>query len=877
MIPKFSIRQMLLLMIAIGVIAACMAGAARGNKIAFGLSVAIVGSILPMLVMAVVHWFSLGIALLSTLTDHDAEKKLSYSATASPAPSTRSTTPWKSSRQKSIRGQRGMLMRKILPIVVMLIGCFIFAAAAVGQGKAMPTGIVPKGVSGYTVTIQDDWVCGHQGLYPIRVTLKTNPAKNVVNDTRFTVSISSRRYSQPSNIVSTPLIIPAGRNSGSVELYVDMGNSNNSYQTEVLVEKGEYDGRLDRQDVVLTSVNTRDYYGMQPSVLFVSSGFSQPAQQSWVCYQDKMQSIGSPRPAFVSNDPIPRINLLDSVYEQSNPGTTSKPGTATSPWIVVSNSERIHGVHPDYLPVNWIGLSSIDQILISMTDFKTICLKQDADRARIEQWIVAGGTLIVFDTGPGFQEADKIWPFLLGPERAPNGDQVFSEWSVPGSKIKSLRQLLPRAVNQQQYYYDQNTVWLNSDAREVATVQKETEKWKNYEKPSLIPAAGQTTNQKNANLRASKSVDKFAISHYVNGRIIAINDDLSTWNASDWRELQNAITSSGGEMSNRIGLSTGSIEMPGLAIPGVGEPPIRTFQILIGLFLLLAGPVMLIVLKRTGQMQYLFVAVPWLSMMVCLSLFFYAILVDGSNRWGRTQSVTTINHRTNMSVTHSRTNYYSGVNPGRYDFPEHTMSLVPPGGASNSIRSRFVEGKQEISGGDIRARMPHEVISIRSQMSPQRLTLILPQADSKDQLPAIRNRLGADVKLVVFRTDDGLFMIENLKADEMKTATEINDFLATTKAFSEIKSLSPYLENAYSGSRRNRYGRRYYYGQVDDSELASYGEDARVIETIRGSKIIELLSRPKTYVAILEQFPLAAEQVEPVDYKLQVHVVRGQW
>lgn len=64
MIPKFSIRQLLLMMIAVGVISACMAGASRGNRVAFGLSVAIIGTILPLAIFAVVHWFSFLLAFI---------------------------------------------------------------------------------------------------------------------------------------------------------------------------------------------------------------------------------------------------------------------------------------------------------------------------------------------------------------------------------------------------------------------------------------------------------------------------------------------------------------------------------------------------------------------------------------------------------------------------------------------------------------------------------------------------------------------------------------------------------------------------------------------------------------------------------------------
>jgi hypothetical protein len=74
---------MLMLMVAVGVIATCMAGAYRGNRIAFGLSVAIVGNILPLMVLAAVHWFAFGVAAISALMNPVNEKQLSYSTTGS--------------------------------------------------------------------------------------------------------------------------------------------------------------------------------------------------------------------------------------------------------------------------------------------------------------------------------------------------------------------------------------------------------------------------------------------------------------------------------------------------------------------------------------------------------------------------------------------------------------------------------------------------------------------------------------------------------------------------------------------------------------------------------------------------------------------------
>jgi hypothetical protein len=766
-------------------------------------------------------------------------------------------------------------MSRYRPIAV-LLGVLVVSAVAHGQAPA-----VPKGVSGYTVKVQDSWVMSDKGLYPIRVTVETNPPKNVVNDTLFTVSINHRNYQFASGVVSTPLIIPAGKKSGSVELYVCAEYSIYASSIEILVEKGEYDGQFNRQDLLKTSLPPRGSYGLESTLLFVSTGFTQKAERGWTCYPGTMQPYVVATNKFVSSDPIPRIDELSALYQQPgrSPNTgnrqTKKARAATPPEMVIANSERIHGIHPDELPGSWIGLSAVDQILISMSDFKSLSLKQDAARGRIEQWVSAGGILIVFDTGPGFKEADKIWPFLLGADRAPAGDRKLSPWVVPDSKTEALRQLLPRPNSKNPYYYDQDqAIWYDSEGRETVELNLDAKRWVEYAKPSLIPTAEMPVNGNDAKTSAAKKSYKFGISHYVNGRIVAVNDDLSNWDVDDWRGLQNALVSTGRDIRAQIGASTGLVAMPGFAIPGVGEPPVRMFQILIGLFLLLAGPVMLIVLKRTEQMQYLFVAVPMLSLAVCLSLFLYAVLVDGSNRWGRTQTVTTMDHRTNMSVTHSRTNYYTGGNPGRYTFPADTLSMVATNEVANPMFVRFEAGKQEVWGGDIRPRMPHEVVSIRSQPSRQRLILIPPDTNSAGAMPAVKNQLGADVALVVFRFDEKLFMVENLAADATSVADRIDASVAQNKSSTQIKERAPYLVSGISGYANSR---QYRYSVPTNNGLDSWGEDARVIELIRSNRISELLTTPGTYVAIMEQFPLAAEQIEPVDYKLQVHVVQGQW
>ena len=67
MIPKYTIQQLLWAMVGLALLALCISSAARGNHIAYGVSVAIFASVVPLLVFAVVHWVAFSIASLMGL------------------------------------------------------------------------------------------------------------------------------------------------------------------------------------------------------------------------------------------------------------------------------------------------------------------------------------------------------------------------------------------------------------------------------------------------------------------------------------------------------------------------------------------------------------------------------------------------------------------------------------------------------------------------------------------------------------------------------------------------------------------------------------------------------------------------------------------
>lgn len=746
--------------------------------------------------------------------------------------------------------------------MLVVVGTWIHVGVASAQ---VPQ--VPKGVSGYTVTVQHEWLASNSGFFPVRVAIKTNPVAKVVEDRVFTVSAVRRAYRTSQSINSTTLVIPAGSSGSSTELYVDAtGVGNYIRGIELIVEEGQYDGRRNNNDVLRMDLSSMGHHQRDPAVLFVSSQFSQTAERSFVCYLRQQRDSGSKPLRFVTTGAVPRIDLWSRIYPDQMGATvtgttTGAPTPFVSPENVIATNHRMHGIHPSRFPKSWIGLSSVDQILISKLDFTNLCRQQPDARSELEKWTAAGGALMIYDTGSRLQFADRVLPFLAG--RNQNGGVGRQlEWLMADRETQTLNQLIYRQdrPNRDYYYAQDSDDWVKQDE----IFEKDGKAYRVNQWARFSPDVGSNLGDRQSG--NPSELPKFLISRYVNGQIVLIGDDLSQWSEQDWRALHNSVTLVNGDMVSRLGASTGIEEMPGFAIPGVGEPPIAMFQVLIGLFLFLAGPVMLIVLRRAGQMQYLFVAVPILSLIICVSLFLYVVIVDGSHRWGRTQTVTTIDHRTNMAVVHSRTNYYSGIHPGKYELPAGTMSFAALPESSVPQLYHFESGQQQISGGHIRSRTPHEIVSVRSQLASQQLVIVPPPESPAGVPPSIENQMGGEVELVVFRYKGEWFLVKSVADGKTKQATKTNLPSANAIASAIAEQLSPVVDQGYSSRRRSRFWAQ-----------GRFGQDANVVGTVRNHELKKLMEDSNSYIAFLKTFPLAEEQIEPVEYKLQLHIVQGRW
>ena len=133
---------------------------------------------------------------------------------------------------------------------------------------------------------------------------------------------------------------------------------------------------------------------------------------------------------------------------------------------------------------------------------------------------------------------------------------------------------------------------------------------------------------------------------------------------------------------------------------------------------------------------------------------------------------------------------------------------------------------------------------------------------SEGTLPVAQNLLGAKVLFAIFRDDqDDYYLCKGLDNGLTKSLTKIR--LEVDWGFSDFADLL----SANESETKN-------WNVAKD---LCYGQDETVLELLRRSRVGDLLSRPNSYVALLEEFPLVTDALEKVQYKKQAHVVLGKW
>ncbi|MDG2184897.1 MAG: hypothetical protein P8K79_04415 [Mariniblastus sp.] len=662
-----------------------------------------------------------------------------------------------------------------------------------------------------------------------RVTVTTDPAVPVKQTETFqvvcTTNSSIWRNQTNKSVVYHDLEIATGQVSGTTDIYT-LKNLHNWGENCLIHIEQDNNGRFDgRTDLCVTNLDLNNNSHMYPkTMLVVSSNISAARGQRIMVGKNRSQNRVFNN-QLSGTQPIPNVEKLNTYFGQLASMGVGASGL-NSYSMLSSYPDLLDGIPLGSLPRRWMGLYNVELILISLPDLKQACQADPAVRDALRQWLTMGGTLVVNDCGADLAAAPQILPTLFGPESALLPQQKEVKWSVPSSKLKSQ-------ISQHRYFRDY-TIAIDPDVAGAS--------WR--------PAD-------------SLESERWVMAPYLLGHVLAVSDDMSQSTDKQWQELVNAHNVLKGDdwQLDQSGMINDRSPNRDFQIPSVGEPPVIAFQLLLALFVILAGPVFYLVFRRIKKMHLLLFATPLLSLIACLGMFLFAILNDGFSRQGRVHSVTFLNQSSGDAVTFARHALYAGTQPSGYLFNNNT--LVMDSRRDNSPISRFRYGNDQLilSGGDIKARTKHQVATHEPFEAEGRLNFIV----DKDQSRIVQNLMETDIVLFCMHTKSGWYVAQDIAENSSARCETMNLGQVSQKIRSIVSGQYPDGPKPYSSA---------YSGEYTSVTAARAAE--RMIDKFWNGTWDNTDVRPGQYIAILKQ-PLTSNVPDPeVEYKThELHIVIG--
>jgi hypothetical protein len=194
--------------------------------------------------------------------------------------------------------------------------------------------------------------------------------------------------------------------------------------------------------------------------------------------------------------------------------------------------------------------------------------------------------------------------------------------------------------------------------------------------------------------------------------------------------------------------------------------PIRSILLLMLVFVILIGPVNIIVLAKMNRRIWLLWTIPSLSFLFCIIVFIHSLLAEGITSTIRIENITLLDQEEHRAVSLGIAAYYCPLTPGDgLHFPyeyEVTPIIRPTGWRDQGTAKRIDDTRdQHFKSGWVTARVPAHFY-IRSH-EPRRERIEL-ERNEDGSLTAV-NGLGADIEQLVVADENGrLYSARGVKA-----------------------------------------------------------------------------------------------------------------
>jgi hypothetical protein len=664
---------------------------------------------------------------------------------------------------------------------------------------------------------------------------------------------------QPLWITIAPLVAPAAPRRMTIEVlwHRDDYRAPVLLRSERSIDIRAEDGTSPRSTTVLVPL-VEGYYGGELRVRFREDNtLLQALDVRFPLYESQMV----PTAVFVTTQP--------------KSGVQRQFGEAMGiPLLAdVSRIEVLAVLSPTRLPEQWIELSGVDTVWISLEDLRQLAQSDEPRFRALRAWTAAGGVLLVH--GLRHSPAAGSQPAVPDPD-----------------DLRELEQLLEMAEPGQTTGGSQGA-WqtLSLDARPYGVPDDYYDAEREYDlesgpvpmpvSPPVEPRAGNAV-----------SPPRSLHAHRLElGTVVAVVGP--PWKMYQDLMQQRYLSGVSGDVAQRYGGRPPWIaDFEEFLVPGVGRPPVAMFQVLITLFVIGIGPVNYLLLRRKKKLYLMLVTVPAIALAVTVGLLGYAALSDGFAVRVRARTFTSIDQTpaTPRAVSFARLSYYAGLAPGDgLRFPTDTVVLSFDS-ADNVYRDRLPGERriawgrdQHLASGWLDSRSPMQLVTARSRQTPARLR-IQPAAEDGTP-PAVTNELGAHLHYLLVCDAQGKLLAAEQLSPGQSTALRADNVQAvcaamlqrTSEASSGLSGAASPTAVPYPFGRDGLAYPEYAYAKPLMGDGALEPCLQRALRAARQQMAQPTRMAPRTYIAIVDKSPEVEFGVREVRQVSSLHVIVGRW
>ena len=154
-------------------------------------------------------------------------------------------------------------------------------------------------------------------------------------------------------------------------------------------------------------------------------------------------------------------------------------------------------------------------------------------------------------------------------------------------------------------------------------------------------------------------------------------------------------------------------------IPGVAQPPVYTFMGLLGVFVILVGPVAYRKTAKAGRSYLMFAIAPLLAIATTLAMLVYGVVADGFGTQTRVRQITWVDGESGNGITRTRSTYFAGIRPSAgLSFPANADVTLYPDNQQRSWEARMddrFDPRGEVIVTDETTRFTQDFLPSRQQ------------------------------------------------------------------------------------------------------------------------------------------------------------------